>query len=75
MMTDLDRAIEDAEYGRYTHQNAVDYIEGCVSCGCEDCLDYKQKMDDFGGNLQHQEDWIKKYDNIISCLKNMKVAT
>lgn len=60
---DFSRAIADAEYGRETHQQWLDYLE------------HPDRKPDDGVNVEdvgtadQQRKWIERYDNILACLR------
>lgn len=60
---DLARAIGDAEYGRRTHQQWLDYLEHPHRDTNDGVV-----IEDIG-SAEHQREWIARYDNILACLR------
>lgn len=60
---DLARAIADAEYGRKTHQEWLDYLEHPHRDTNDGVV-----IEDVG-SVEHQREWIARYDNILACLR------
>jgi len=65
--SEVEQAIEDAECGRNTHVIWRDYLQSCKDSECENCKNAKE----FGGTLEHQIEWIEKYDRILRILKSI----
>lgn len=60
---DLARAIADAEFGRKTHQQWLDYLEHPHRDTNDGVV-----IEDVG-SVEHQREWITRYDNILACLR------
>lgn len=64
---EIEQAILDAEYGRASHVEWRDYLQACKDPDCENCKNSRE----YGGSLQHQVEWIERYDRILKILKSL----
>ena len=66
---EVEQAIADAEYGRQTHVEWRDYLQSCYDSNCENC----RNAEGYAGTLEHQIQWIERYDRILRVLKSISL--
>jgi len=68
-MSDRKKAIEDALYGRKTHEQCVEWLGHALRCGCKECKAYVADFEKYAGGIDVHIEWIGKYENILACLR------